>query len=82
MRAGDVVRPREECGVCGIGDGEGEGEGCEVEAEEGEAGRRRTTKVADPVKPREEEVDEHEKTHLPYRSWCGHCVKGRGTEAP
>ena len=23
---------------------------------------------------------EHEKNHLPLRSWCRHCVKGRGRE--
>ena len=23
---------------------------------------------------------EHEMTHVPYRSWCRHCVRGRGKE--
>ena len=23
---------------------------------------------------------EHEMTHLPFRSWCGRCIKGRGRE--
>ena len=22
------------------------------------------------------------KTHLPFRNWCRHCVRGRGTEMP
>ena len=26
----------------------------------------------------EEERCRHEATHLPYRSWCQHCVRGRG----
>ena len=25
-------------------------------------------------KPTPEEVAEHELTHLPFRSWCSHCV--------
>ena len=31
-----------------------------------------------PVKPTMEEVQEHNISHLPYRSWCSHCVRGRG----
>ena len=38
--------------------------------------------MQDPRMPSVEEVEEHEKTHLPYRSWCKHCVAGRGTEHP
>ena len=25
-----------------------------------------------------EERDEHNRTHMPFRSWCKHCVRGRG----
>ena len=28
-------------------------------------------------KPTPEEVANHELTHLPFRSWCKHCVFGR-----
>ena len=28
--------------------------------------------------PRRQEVQEHELTHIPYRSWCVHCVRGAG----
>ena len=31
-----------------------------------------------PREPTEEERMRHEATHLPYRSWCVHCVRGRG----
>ncbi len=31
-----------------------------------------------PKKPSPEEVAARELTHLPYRSWCSHCVCGRG----
>ena len=38
--------------------------------------------MTDPRKPRAEEVAVHEKTHLAFRNWCRHCVKGSGKEAP
>ena len=28
-------------------------------------------------RPSEEEVNRHNVTHLPYRSWCPHCVRGK-----
>ena len=34
----------------------------------------------DPRVPSQDERREHELTHLPFRSWCEHCVKGRGKE--
>ena len=40
-------------------------------------------KMASDVKtPTRSEVLEHEKTHLPFRSWCRCCVKGRGVASP
>ena len=27
--------------------------------------------------PRNEEVEVHNLSHVPYRSWCPHCVKGK-----
>ena len=54
----------------------------EVTAEEEVHGERRTVRMTDPKKPRPEEILEHEKTHLPFRNWCRHCVRGRGKEAP
>ena len=56
-------------------DGEGEGE---LKVDEAcDLGRRIPVKVANPKLPSAEEVAEHELTHLPYRSWCSHCVKGK-----
>ena len=26
------------------------------------------------------ELDEHMITHIPYRSWCKHCISGRGSK--
>ena len=59
-----------------------DGGGDESDDEPGEYGVRKTDKKADPKLPSEEERKEHEKTHLPYRSWCRHCVRGRGKEEP
>ena len=35
-----------------------------------------------PTLPSQAEIDEHWLDHLPYRSWCGTCVSGRGRERP
>ena len=43
-----------------------------------ENGKREPRKMADPQLPDAEEVRCHELTHLPYRSWCSHCVRGKG----
>ena len=32
--------------------------------------------------PSAKEVEEHERTHAKYRSWCKHCVFGRGKNNP
>ena len=34
-------------------------------------------KVTWDMRPSKEEVDLHNSTHLPYRSWCPHCVRGK-----
>jgi hypothetical protein len=49
-----------------------------VEDPEVEMGMRLPKKLADPKLPSAEEVRSHELTHLPYRSWCSHCVRGKG----
>ena len=28
-------------------------------------------------RPGQEEVDDHNVNHIPFRSWCTHCVKGK-----
>ena len=33
-------------------------------------------------KPSREEVEDHERTHLPFRNWCEHCVRGRAKNDP
>ncbi len=35
-----------------------------------------------PKGPTAAEREEHEITHLPFRDWCSHCVRGRATDDP
>ena len=58
--------------------------GVEENSETGEleAGRRRPMNKLSPKEPSEEERREHDLTHLPFRNWCRHCVRGRGKEEP
>ena len=43
-----------------------------------EAERQRTVRT--PSKPRLQEVEDHELTHCPFRSWCEHCVRGQAKD--
>ena len=36
--------------------------------------------LANPRQPSQSEYADHCVTHYPYRSWCKHCVEGRGRE--
>ena len=78
--ASSDVRPRggreRRCELGGVDDE------VEMEAEpEVEAGVRRPAKMSDPKEPSAEERTEHDMSHLPFRNWCRHCVRGRGKEA-
>ena len=35
-----------------------------------------------PYKPTEDEVLAHSVSHLPFRAWCSHCVKGLALDWP
>ena len=50
----------------------------EQDAEEG----RKAVGMPSPIVVTRREREEHELTHLPYRSWCPHCVRGRGRNCP
>ncbi len=32
--------------------------------------------------PTSREIQEHNRTHVPFRSWCPHCIAGRGADLP
>ena len=65
-----------------LGKGEVDGEDDDSELKEYEAddepGVRAPVRIADPRLPSADEVDQHSWTHLPYRSWCSHCIRGKG----
>ena len=69
----------------GAGDREASSEGGEhdeVHSEQDAGYCRKMKKLVNPRLPSREEVEAHEMTHLPFRNWCPHCVKGRGVESP
>ena len=75
----EAVRP--EIGIfanAGLGSGGGDDD---VE-EKAEYGVRKMVRFQDPGQPTSEEVEEHMKSHVPYRSWCRHCVRGGGRDLP
>ena len=45
--------------------------------EEGEEGRE-PKGIRAPQRVSQQEREEHERTHTPFRAWCRHCVRGRG----
>ena len=53
----------------------------EDERQDEEEGRPPVTRKR-PKMPSKREREEHEATHVPFRSWCRHCVRGRGRNAP
>ena len=57
-------------------------EEAEILPESGEcgAGERKMKKVIDPLLPSAAEISEHQLSHVPFRNWCPHCVKGRAKE--
>ena len=59
------------------GDGVGKSEDIPDDEAEAEMAPKRIS--PDPGQPTEQEVSEHCVDHWPYRCWCEHCVKGRGT---
>lgn len=50
-----------------------------VLVEEGNEGER-PRGIAAPYRPTAQEVEEHNLTHCPPRSWCDHCVKGQSKD--
>ena len=85
------IRPNEERQVRAVQEGEAEGKpedvddklicgGCKTHDEDDDV--RRPKPASRPYTPTREEVYEHEVTHLPFRTWCKHCVFGKGVSSP
>ena len=58
------------------------GSGPAREAEEYETEARQAKAATIPARPSQKEVDNHMLTHLPYRAWCPHCVRGKAKGKP
>ena len=55
----------------------------EIMCEEQESEEARAPEVLrDPGAPTKKEMEEHYTTHLPFRSWCPHCVAGKAQDRP
>ena len=55
----------------------------EVELEqEGFYGSRKPRLLGEPYVPTEQEIEEHNKSHLPWRPWCASCVDGGAVSQP
>ena len=63
----------------GDADSERESEQAE-EPEEVDYGSKRPLVARSPQSPTKQEREEHNVSHLPFRSWCEHCVKGKSKE--
>ena len=35
-----------------------------------------------PVKPSRQEVQDHNRCHIPFRTWCAHCMRGKAKASP
>ena len=49
---------------------------------EEESGARNVRIVRSPKEPTKQEILEHSVTHVPYRSWCPHCVAAAAKSTP
>ena len=77
----EEIRARKEVSVTRIEEVDDvEPEKSEEEEEEEEFGERKNTRKHDLPQPDDQERIEHEMTHLPFRSWCRHYIKGRWRE--
>ena len=56
----------------------------EVEEEQGDEDEegQQPKVIRSPKAPTKSEREEHEATHLSFRSWCTHCLRGRGRNKP
>ena len=64
--------------VDGVGNPEDVHDGETLEAPEEPADDKRI--IPTPIMPSPSEILQHRIDHIPYQSWCDHCVEGRGRE--
>ena len=68
--------------VCGMGENSRAVFGADAveEVVEAEEESQPVDTLPTPNMPTQSERDDHDLTHYPYRSWCKHCVEGRGVD--
>ena len=78
----DHGRAGSQDGVCGMGEDSRAVFGADAveEVVEAEEESQPVDTLPTPNMPTQSERDDHDLTHYPYRSWCKHCVEGRGVE--
>ena len=74
-----TISPIEDGGN-GVGDPEGMRAPMEPKGIGPREEERTVKKLIDPRKPSAEEVEDHYRTHLAYRNWCPHCIRGKGKD--
>ena len=52
------------------------------ELDEGNHEAQKSKGITLPKKPSQEEQEEHNRTHCPFRAWCTHCIKGKAISDP
>ena len=68
--------------MCEVGEMDNE-DFADIECEEQASEEARLPEVLrDPGAPTAKELEEHNTTHLPFRSWCPHCVAGKAQDRP
>ena len=77
----EAVASAEHDGKCNIGDAVWDESLC-GSCEDGADGAHKALGLRNPFAPKLEDVLLHNLTHLPYRSWCPHCVATRRSNTP
>ena len=82
VQVGDQEEQGQEERIAQAAHGGEDGEHTE-EVEDGEGGDAQQPRAApDPGRPTAAMVAEHNLTHIPYRSWCECCVRGKAKRRP
>ena len=50
----------------------------EAEEQQEQSAGSKVKAMKAPYQPTQQEIDDHEPYHMPYRAWCTSCVRGRG----
>ena len=50
----------------------------EIEDEEQEEEHQKARAMSSPDHPSRRAVEDHNSTHIPFRSWCDHCLRENG----